>query len=145
MSMSTRREAVASRVSGAIPGYSMAAAPGRRAVAKSVRVRKKEREQAFYLIFEKCFSNESIDEILELAQECRDFETTEYIKSVFGGVYDNVNEIDEIVKIVRFPGWKDTVQGRNDVIKALKSVFIKKRLFDNELFEKAYGYVEQYY
>ena len=56
-----------------------------------------------------------------------------------------VNEIDEIVKIVRFPGWKDTVQGRNDVIKALKSVFIKKRLFDNELFEKAYGYVEQYY
>lgn len=56
-----------------------------------------------------------------------------------------VNEIDEIVKIVRFPGWKDTVQGRNDVIKALKSVFIKKRLFDNELFDKAYGYVEQYY
>ena len=56
-----------------------------------------------------------------------------------------VNEIDEIVKIVRFPGWKDTVQGRNDVIKALKSVFIKKRLFDTELFEKAYGYVEQYY
>jgi hypothetical protein len=43
--MSMRREAVASRVTGSIPGYSMAAAPGRRAVAKSVRVRKKEREQ----------------------------------------------------------------------------------------------------
>lgn len=56
-----------------------------------------------------------------------------------------VNEIDEIVKIVRFPGWKDTPQGRNDVIVALKSVFIRKKLFDNELFEKAYGYVEQYY
>lgn len=56
-----------------------------------------------------------------------------------------VNEIDEIVKIVRFPGWKDTEQGRKDVAKALKSVFIKKKLFDNELFDKAYGYVEQYY
>ena len=56
-----------------------------------------------------------------------------------------VNEIDEIVKIVRFPGWKDTPQGRNDVEKALRSVFVRKKLFDNELFEKAYGYVEQYY
>ena len=52
---------------------------------------------------------------------------------------------DEIVKIVRFPGWKDTPQGRNDVEKALRSVFVRKKLFDNELFEKAYGYVEQYY
>ena len=56
-----------------------------------------------------------------------------------------VNEIDEIVKIVRFPGWKDTPQGRNDVEKALRSVFVRKKMFDNELFEKAYDYVEQYY
>ncbi|MBQ7604152.1 MAG: HsdR family type I site-specific deoxyribonuclease [Clostridia bacterium] len=56
-----------------------------------------------------------------------------------------VNEIDEIVKIVRFPGWQDTDQGRKDVEKALRTVFIKKRMLDNELFEKAYGYVEQYY
>ncbi len=56
-----------------------------------------------------------------------------------------VNEIDEIVKIVRFPGWQDTDQGRNDVEKALRTVFAKKRMFDNELLEKAYKYVEQYY
>ena len=56
-----------------------------------------------------------------------------------------MNEIDEIVKLVRFPGWKDTYQGRQDVSKALKSVFIKKRMFDMDLYEKAYGYVEQYY
>ena len=56
-----------------------------------------------------------------------------------------VTEIDDIVKVVRFPGWQDTNQGRIDVEKAIKSVFIKKRMFDNELFEKAYGYVEQYY
>ena len=56
-----------------------------------------------------------------------------------------VTEIDEIVKIVRFPGWQDTDQGRKDVEKALRTVFIKKRMFDNELFERAYRYVEQYY
>jgi type I restriction enzyme R subunit len=56
-----------------------------------------------------------------------------------------VNDIDQIVKIVRFPGYLDTPQGRHDVEKALRSVFVKNRLFDNELFEKAYGYVEQYY
>ena len=56
-----------------------------------------------------------------------------------------VNEIDEIVKIVRFPGWQNTDQGRKDVEKALRTIFIKKRMFDNELFEKAYKYVEQYY
>ena len=59
--------------------------------------RKKEREQAFYLIFEKCFSNESLEGILELAQECREFETTEYIKEVFFGVQENLEEIDEII------------------------------------------------
>ena len=56
-----------------------------------------------------------------------------------------VNEIDEIVKIVRFPGWQNTDQGRKDVEKALRTIFIKKRMLDNELFEKAYKYVEQYY
>lgn len=56
-----------------------------------------------------------------------------------------VNEIDEIVKIVRFPGCWDTPQGRQDIEKALKTIFVKNRLFDTELFEKAYSYVEQYY
>ena len=56
-----------------------------------------------------------------------------------------VGEIDDIVKIVRFPGWQNTFQGRMDVTKAIKTIFIKIKMFDNELFEKAYGYVEQYY
>lgn len=67
--------------------------------------RKNEREQAFYLIFEKCFSDESINEILELAEECREFETTEYIRTVFSGVYENVNEIDEVISQFS-TGWK---------------------------------------
>lgn len=67
--------------------------------------RKKEREQTFYLIFEKCFSDDSLDDILELAKECRDFDATEYIKAVFYGVYDNLEEIDGIIS--KFStGWK---------------------------------------
>lgn len=56
-----------------------------------------------------------------------------------------VSEIDDIVKIVRFPGWQNTHQGRNDITRAIKSIFIKRRMFDTELFEKAYSYVEEYY
>ena len=67
--------------------------------------RKKEREQAFYLIFEKCFSNDSTNEILELAEECREFESTDYITDVFNGVYDNLEEIDNIISKYS-TGWK---------------------------------------
>lgn len=59
--------------------------------------RKKEREQAFYLIFEKCFSDDGLEEILELAEDCRDFETTDYIKKVFFGVFENQEEIDSLI------------------------------------------------
>ncbi len=66
--------------------------------------RKQEREQAFCLVFEKIFSSESCDEILATASENRDFEPSEYIKKVFYGVYDNLDEIDgEINK--RLSGW----------------------------------------
>ncbi len=59
--------------------------------------RKKEREQVFCLIFEKCFNNESCEEILNTAKEVRDFEITEYIESVFCGVFANLNIIDETI------------------------------------------------
>ena len=57
-----------------------------------------------------------------------------------------VNDIDDIVRIVRFDGWKDTVTGRKEVKKALRSVVsVKYKIKDREVFDKAYGYVEQYY
>lgn len=57
-----------------------------------------------------------------------------------------VDDIDEIVKYVRFPGWQDTSTGRQDVKKALRqTVWIKYKIHDKELFDKAYEYVEQYY
>jgi len=57
-----------------------------------------------------------------------------------------VKDVDGIVRIVRFDGWQNTLTGRNSVKRSLRDVImIKYRLRDNELFEKAYGYVEQYY
>ena len=59
--------------------------------------RKEAREEAFILIFEKYFNQSSLDEILECAIEARDIEPDDYIRKVFFGVYENVEEIDEII------------------------------------------------
>lgn len=57
-----------------------------------------------------------------------------------------VADIDEIVRLVRFPGWQDTLSGEREIKKALrKSLFKYKLHADEELFEKAYSYVRQYY
>ena len=57
-----------------------------------------------------------------------------------------VNDIDDIVKIVRFDGWQKTTTGKNEIKKALRSVvWIKYKIKDKEVFDKAYSYIEQYY
>jgi type I restriction enzyme R subunit len=57
-----------------------------------------------------------------------------------------VNDIDDIVKIVRFDGWQNTTAGKQEVKKALRSViWVKYKIKDKELFDKAYSYVEMYY
>jgi type I restriction enzyme, R subunit len=57
-----------------------------------------------------------------------------------------VREIDEIVRLVRFEGWQRSSQGEREVRKALrKTLFHYKLHKDAELFEKAYGYIREYY
>ena len=57
-----------------------------------------------------------------------------------------VTDIDDIVKIVRFDGWQNTTAGRQEVKKALRSVvWVKYKIKDKEVFDKAYNYIEQYY
>jgi type I restriction enzyme R subunit len=57
-----------------------------------------------------------------------------------------VTKIDEIVRLVRFPGWQTTSAGEREVRKALrKTLFDFKLHQDAELFDKAYGYIKQYY
>lgn len=57
-----------------------------------------------------------------------------------------VNDIDGIVKIVRLDGWQNTTEGQKEVKKALRSIiWIKYKLKNQEVFDQAYSYIEQYY
>lgn len=57
-----------------------------------------------------------------------------------------VNDIDEIVKKVRFPDWQHTTAGERLVQKELRRTLLRYKLHtDQELFDKAYGYIVQYY
>ena len=57
-----------------------------------------------------------------------------------------VADIDGIVKIVRFPGWQNTTAGQQEVKKALRSVvWVKYKIKDSDVFDKAYRYIEMYY
>ena len=57
-----------------------------------------------------------------------------------------VDDIDEIVRAVRFDGWQDTHAGEREVKIALRKTLLKYKLHqDNELFERAYGYIREYY
>jgi N utilization substance protein B len=67
--------------------------------------RRQAREEAFILIFEKHFNSLGVDEILEIADEVRDLKPDDYIKSVFTGVYDNLEMLDNTISENSI-GWK---------------------------------------
>lgn len=57
-----------------------------------------------------------------------------------------VADIDAIVEKVRFPEWQHTDEGERTVKQALRKALLAYKLHkDQELFEKAYGYIKQYY
>ncbi len=59
--------------------------------------RKEAREEAFILIFEKELNDDTLEEILSLAEEVRDIRADDYIKKVFFGVFQNLEKIDGII------------------------------------------------
>ncbi len=77
--------------------------------------------------------------LTELFQEVKSESTPIIVERI-------VADIDEIVRLVRFPGWQHTMAGEREVKKALRKSLFKYRLHqDEELFEKAYEYIRQYY
>jgi len=57
-----------------------------------------------------------------------------------------VEDIDNIVKIVRFPGWQTTTSGEREVQKSLRKTLLKYKLHkDQALFTRAYEYIKEYY
>ena len=67
--------------------------------------RKEAREETFILIFEKQFNPDSLEEIIELAGEVRDLTPDDYIKSVFFGAFEHIEEIDNIIS-TNARGWQ---------------------------------------
>lgn len=57
-----------------------------------------------------------------------------------------VTDIDEIVRLVRFPEWQTTTAGEREVRKELRRLlYVKYQVKDQELFDRAYGYIKTYY
>ncbi|WP_062213895.1 type I restriction endonuclease subunit R [Demequina oxidasica] len=57
-----------------------------------------------------------------------------------------VNRIDEVVVAVRFDGWQSTIRGDQEVRQALrKTLYVQFKIRDNDVFEKALGYVREYF
>ncbi|MGY6215771.1 type I restriction endonuclease subunit R [Methylolobus aquaticus] len=77
--------------------------------------------------------------LTELLNEIKTPETPIIVERV-------VTDIDEIVRLVRFPGWQGTQAGEREVKKALRKALFKYKLHaDEELFDKAFSYIRQYY
>ncbi|MEQ1749024.1 MAG: type I restriction endonuclease subunit R, partial [Prosthecobacter sp.] len=57
-----------------------------------------------------------------------------------------VADIDGIVRQIRFDGWQTTSQGEREVQKALRMSLKRFQLHtDQDLFDKAYAYIREYY
>jgi type I restriction enzyme R subunit len=77
--------------------------------------------------------------LTELFRESKTAETPKMVERI-------VNDIDEIVRLVRFDGWQNTVAGEREVQKALRKTLLKYKLHkEQDLFDRAYGYIKQYY
>lgn len=77
--------------------------------------------------------------LTELFEEVRNSDTPIMVERV-------VNDIDEIVRIVRFDGWQSTHAGEREVRNALRKTLFKYKLHqDQELYDRAYGYIRTYY
>jgi type I restriction enzyme R subunit len=76
---------------------------------------------------------------------------TELFESLQGNgtpviVENIVSRIDEVVRGVRFEGWQSTQQGDKEVRRALRrTLYVQFKIPDNDVFEKAVGYVREYY
>jgi len=77
--------------------------------------------------------------LTELFESARNADTPVIVERV-------VEDIDEIVRQVRFPGWQQTAAGEREVQRALRRSLLKYKLHaDQDLFDRAYGYIVQYY
>jgi type I restriction enzyme R subunit len=77
--------------------------------------------------------------LTELFEEVRNEDTPIIVERI-------VNDIDEIVRVVRFDGWQNTHAGEREVRMALRKTLFNYKLHqETELFDRAYEYIRTYY
>ncbi|WKN33797.1 HsdR family type I site-specific deoxyribonuclease [Porifericola rhodea] len=77
--------------------------------------------------------------LTELFMELKTEQTPAVVERIVG-------DIDSIVRVVSFPGWQSTVSGEREVQKSLRQALLKYKLHkDQVLFDRAYGYIKEYY
>ena len=77
--------------------------------------------------------------LTDLFEEARNENTPVIVERIVG-------DIDEIVRYIRFDGWQNTHAGERQVKMALRKTLFKYKLHqDQELFDRAYRYIREYY
>lgn len=77
--------------------------------------------------------------LTEIFLEIKNDATPEIVANV-------VSDIDKIVKVTRFDGWQDNHGGQREIQKVLRQTLFKYKLHtEQELFDKAYGYIREHY
>lgn len=77
--------------------------------------------------------------LTELFNEVQNSRTPVIVKRI-------VDDIDNIVRVVRFPNWQKTTKGVQDIqSEILKIIWVQYKIKDKDIIDKAYSYVEQYY
>jgi type I restriction enzyme, R subunit len=57
-----------------------------------------------------------------------------------------VSDIDDVVRAVRFDGWQSTAQGDREVKQALRqTLYVKYKIRDQDLFDRAHEYIREYF
>ncbi len=92
--------------------------------------RRKNREQAFLLVFEKSFTGYEIPEIVSLALESRDLMLEEEVKAKVENIFENIEAVDAAID--------RNLKGRSSsrvshVARAVMRIAAYEILFDNEI------------
>jgi type I restriction enzyme R subunit len=77
--------------------------------------------------------------LTELFESVKDEHTPVMVEKVVG-------DIDEVVLAIRFDGWQNTREGDRDVRRVLRqTLWIKYKMRDQEVYDRAYEYIREYY
>ena len=93
--------------------------------------RRKDREQAFSLVFQKTFTDYDISEISELALLSRDDEPNENAEKSAQGVFEHIDDIDAAIKRHLKGGW--TIQRISKVAISIMRLTVYELKFVDEL------------